>query len=114
MKMLVLFLIFQNLAFSQHTLQYNLKVNDTFTFLQKADQNIVQTIDGKKHIIDNSMESIFTFYVKKVTDSSYIMDFKFDKFTMHTNSNLYGKLFDVNTDSIDMENAQARIFIARY
>ena len=110
--MLVLFLIFQNLAFSQHTLQYNLKVNDTFTFLQKADQNIVQTIDGKKHIIDNSMESIFTFYVKKVTDSSYIMDFKFDKFTMHTNSNLYGKLFDVNTDSIDMENAQARIFIA--
>ena len=112
MKMLVLFLIFQNLAFSQHTLQYNLKVNDTFTFLQKADQNIVQTIDGKKHIIDNSMESIFTFYVKKVTDSSYIMDFKFDKFTMHTNSNLYGKLFDVNTDSIDMENAQARIFIA--
>lgn len=110
--MLVLFLIVQNTAFSQHTLQYNLKVNDTFTFLQKADQNIVQTIDESKHIMDNSMESIFTFYVKKVTDSSYIMDFKFDKFVMHTNSNLYGNLFDINTDSIDFNNPQARIFTA--
>lgn len=110
--MLIVVVIFHNMAFSQHTLQYNLKVNDTFTFLQKADQNIVQTIDGDKHIIDNSMESIFTFYVKKVTDSSYVMDFKFDKFIMHTNSNLYGKLFDVNTDSIDFENPQARIFNA--
>lgn len=63
--MLIVVVIFHNMAFSQHTLQYNLKVNDTFTFLQKADQNIVQTIDGDKHIIGNSMESIFTFYVKK-------------------------------------------------
>ena len=110
--MLVLILIVQNTAFSQHTLQYNLKVNDTFTFLQKADQNIVQTIDESKHIMDNSIESIFTFYVKKVTDSSYIMDFKFDKFVMHTNSNLYGNLFDINTDSIDFNNPQARIFTA--
>lgn len=112
MKMLVLFLIFHTTAFSQHALQYNLKVNDTFTFLQKADQNIVQTVEGSKHVVDNSMESIFTFYVKKITDSSYILDFKFDKFVMHTNSNLYGKLFDVNTDSIDVSNAQARIFTA--
>lgn len=112
MKMLALLLIFHNTAFSQQILQYNLKVNDTFTFLQKADQNIVQTIDGSKHVIDNSIESVFTFYVNKITDSSYIMDFKFDKFVMNTNSNLYGKLFDVNTDSIDMNNPEARIFIA--
>ena len=111
LKVLALFLFVNNTILSQQTLQYNLKVNDTFTFLQKSDQNIVQTIDGNKHVMDNSMESIFTFYVKKVTDSSYIMSFSFDKFVMNTHSNLYGELFNVNTDSIVTSDTQSRMFM---
>lgn len=110
LKILVLVVLFQSQVFSQQTFQYNLKANDSFVFHQKTEQSITQDFDGTDHVIENSIEDIFTIKVKKVTDSSYVMNFEYQKFAMNSQSNLYGTLFKVNTDSTNAKNAQSKIF----
>lgn len=112
LKVIVLSLICHSNLLSQQLIQYNLKVNDTFLFHQQVDQNIVQIIDGNQHIIDNSIKNVFSLVVKKSTDSSYFLNFKFEKFSMFAKSNLYGVISSIDTDSIDVDDAQSRTFLA--
>jgi len=112
LKILVLSLFIQTTVFSQQLIQYNLKVNDTFLFNQQVDQNIVQMIDGNQHDIENSIKNVFSLVVKKSTDSSYFINFRFEKFSMFAKSNLYGVISSIDTDSINVDDAQSRIFLA--
>ena len=112
LKVIVLSLICHSNVLSQQLIHYNLKVNDTFLFHQQVDQNILQIIDGNQHIIDNSIKNVFSLVVKKSTDSSYFVNFKFEKFSMYAKSNLYGVISNIDTDSINVDDAQSRTFLA--
>ncbi|HRV56308.1 MAG: DUF6263 family protein [Flavobacteriaceae bacterium] len=112
LKTLVLFISFQSLVFSQQTIKYNLKPNDSFIFHQKVEQTITQDIEGTSHTVDNSIEGVFVLKVKKVTDSSFIMSFAYKKFAVDSKSNLYGDIIHVNTDSINAKDPQSKVFSA--
>ncbi len=95
---IVLFFVLLSASFAQNKLEYKLHKDDAFTVTQKANQDIVQNINGSKHEMNNLLSGVFTFRVTNITDSTYIMDFKFDAFKMATTSNIYGTLLNVDTD----------------
>ncbi len=96
---------------AQTLLQYNLKINDSIVVNQKANQKITQDIDGSKHEMTNVLESTFVFIVKKVTDSSYVLDFSFKLFKLNSTSNLYGEIMSIDTSApIEPEDMEAAIF----
>lgn len=95
---IVVFFALLGVSFAQNKLEYNLKKGDSFTVTQKANQDIVQNINGSKHEMNNLLDGVFIFKVKTITDSTYIMDFKFNSFKMATTSNIYGTILSVDTD----------------
>ena len=95
---------------SQENLKYKLKKNEEFKVYQKAVQDIKQDMNGSIHSMQNLMEADYTFNVNKVTDSSYILNFKFDRFKLKSTSNIYGDLVNINTDSVNLDNMEAKIF----
>ncbi len=103
--------LFSNGMYAQNTLQYNLKVGDTLSVFQKATQDLVQDIDGNKHELKNILEAEFTFIVSQKTDSTYIINFNFERFKMMTTSNLYGEVLNVDTkNSVSKDDVQAKVF----
>lgn len=95
--MVLLCLLFSTNFSAQKLLQYNLKPGDSLKISQKANQDITQDMNGSVHNIKNILESDFTFVVKKVTDSSYIIKFKFDYFKLETSSSIYGVIMNIDT-----------------
>jgi Family of unknown function (DUF6263) len=112
MRILLFTAMFSNVITAQNTLQYNLKVGDSMTVFQKATQDIIQDLEGKKHEMKSSIEADYTFIVSQKTDSTFIISFNFERFKMLSTSNLYGELFNVDTKkSITKDDVEAQIFL---
>ncbi len=110
-KYIAFFLLFPSVICSQNTLEYNLNVSDSLIVSQSSAQNIIQDMDGSKHEMSNILLGEFTFVVKTITDSSYVINFKFNRFKLITNSNIYGELINIDTNNdIKEDNLEAKIF----
>ncbi|MEO0507010.1 MAG: DUF6263 family protein [Bacteroidota bacterium] len=83
------------LMVGQQKIGYNLKVNDSFKILQKAEQLITQELEGSKHEITNDLEAIFTFTVMGKTADGFSIKLVFKDFGMKSTSNLQGTLVNV-------------------
>lgn len=104
--------IFPHVVSAQNILEYHLKVGDSMTVFQKATQDITQELDGTKHELKNTIEADYTFVVSQKTDSTYIINFNFDRFKMVTTSNLYGEVNNIDTkNSISKNDIQAQVFL---
>ncbi|MEO1484285.1 MAG: DUF6263 family protein [Bacteroidota bacterium] len=79
----------------QQKIGYNLKVNDSFKILQKAEQLITQELEGSKHEITNDLEAVFTFTVVGKTADGFDIKLVFKDFGMKSTSNLQGTLVNV-------------------
>ncbi|PWI30179.1 hypothetical protein DI383_06865 [Flavobacteriaceae bacterium LYZ1037] len=78
---------------------------------QISNQDIVQDMDDSKHEMNNHLEGDFTFIVTEITDSSYVINFKFNRFKLVTTSNIYGELINIDTkNSVIDDNLEAKIF----
>src|SRR5690606_5338848 len=90
----------------------HLKVGDSMTVFQKATQDILQEMDGTKHELKNLVEANYTFVVSQKTDSTYIINFNFERFKMVTTSSLYGEVINVDTKHSALKNdVQAQVFL---
>ncbi|TXE20010.1 hypothetical protein ES692_01755 [Psychroserpens burtonensis] len=110
-KILVVFLVTISLINAQNNLAYNLKVGDQFKVKQVANQDIVQDMNGQKHIMKNLLEGDFSFVVEDVNDSLYGLKFKFDRFKMLSSSNRIGEIMSINTnDTVTDDDIEGKIF----
>lgn len=91
----LLFFAIPATAWSQQELAYQLKKDDFFKIEQKAQQRIVQELEGSMHELTNDLEAIFTFKVIQKNESNFIIQMAFEDFGMKTTSNLQGVLIDV-------------------
>ena len=104
-------LLFPCVVCSQNTLGYNLNVSDSLTVSQSSTQDIIQDMESSKHEMSNILLGEFTFVVKTITDSSYVINFKFNRFKLVTNSNIYGELINIDTNTdIKEDDLEAKIF----
>ncbi|MGE5942755.1 MAG: DUF6263 family protein [Flavobacteriales bacterium] len=104
--------LFSHVISAQNILEYHLKVGDSMTVFQKATQDILQDLDGTKHEMKNILEADYTFVVSQKTDSTYIINFNFERFKMITTSNLYGEVINVDTkNSVSKDDIQAQVFL---
>ena len=104
--------VFSHAAPAQNILEYHLKVGDSMALFQKATQDITQELDGIKHELKNIIEADYTFIVSHKTDSTYIINFNFERFKILTTSNLYGEVINVDTkNSISKDDVQAQVFL---
>lgn len=111
-RILLFTAMFSHVVSAQNILEYHLKVGDSITVFQKATQDILQEINGTKHELKNIIESDYTFIVSQKTDSTYIINFNFERFKMVTTSNLYGEVININTkNSISKDDVQAQVFL---
>ncbi|MEL6306319.1 MAG: DUF6263 family protein [Bacteroidota bacterium] len=92
---LLLILMSPFLMVGQQKIGYNLKVNDSFKILQKAEQLITQELEGSKHEITNDLEAVFTFTVMGKTADAFDIKLVFKDFGMKSTSNLQGTLVNV-------------------
>ncbi|SFN75990.1 hypothetical protein SAMN04487989_103238 [Bizionia echini] len=98
-------------TYAQTQLQYKLKIGDSILVHQQANQKITQDIDGIMQQMTNVLESKFVLVVKKVTDSSYILDFNYKLFKLLSSSNTYGEIFSIDTSAdFEKDNMEAAIF----
>lgn len=112
MRILLFTAMFSNVLYAQNSLQYNLKVGDSMRVFQKVSQNIIQDMDGAKHELKNILEADYTFIVSHKTDSTYSINFNFDRFKMITTSNLYGEVVNIDTNNdISKDNLQGQVFL---
>lgn len=111
LKITLCFTLVFNITIAQNKLQYTLEVGDSLKISQIANQDIIQDMNGSKHEMKNLLESDYTFVVAAITDSSYMINFKFDKFKLETTSNLYGTLLDVDTSKeVEDTDLEGKIF----
>lgn len=109
--LLALLLGFTSGIKDQTYLGYNLKVDDTLKISQISEQEIVQKINDQEHKIVDNLGGDYLFYVKSETDSSCVIEFKYDSFFMKTTSNLAGPIFDVDTrKEISEDYVEGKIF----
>jgi len=114
MRILLFLALFSNTIYAQNILlQYNLKIGDSIKVFQKADQNIVQDLNGAKHELKNALEGEYTFVVTHKTDSLYTIFFTFDRLKLSTTSNLSGEIVNIDTNNeVSDLDIQAKIFSA--
>lgn len=111
LHLLAILLGFTSVIQAQTYLGYNLKVGDSLKISQISKQEIVQKMNDQEHKIVNNLGGDYLFYVKSETDSSYVIDFKYDSFFMKTTSNLAGPIFDVDTrKEISEDDVEGKIF----
>jgi hypothetical protein len=111
LKLTSFFLLIPSIIFSQNTLEHNLNIGDSLMVTQMSIQDIVQDMDGSKHEMTNNLESDFTFIVMAITDSSFVINFKFERFKLVTTSNIYGELMNIDTNNnIKKDDLEAKIF----
>ncbi|WP_100614838.1 DUF6263 family protein [Confluentibacter citreus] len=104
--------LFSQVISAQNILEYHLKVGDSMAVFQKATQDIIQELDGTKHELKNVIEADYTFIVSQKTDSTYTINFNFERFKMVTTSNLYGEVINIDTkNSVSKDDIQAQVFL---
>ena len=109
--LLILLIGFTSVIQAQHYLGYNLNVGDTLKITQVSEQEIIQKMNDQEHKIINNLGGDYLFHIKKETDSSYIINFKYDSFFMKTTSNLAGTIFNVDTKKdISEDDVEGKIF----
>ncbi|MFC7443833.1 DUF6263 family protein [Mesoflavibacter profundi] len=111
LSVLLAFVGFTSVLNAQSYLGFNLKVGDSLRISQDSKQEIVQKMNEQEHKIINNLGGDYLFYVKKKTDSSYIIDFKYESFYMKTTSNLAGPIYNVDTKKeISADDIEGQIF----
>ncbi|WP_024771175.1 DUF6263 family protein [Aquimarina macrocephali] len=107
----ILVLLLSITGFSQATLQYNLNVGDSFAIRQDSEQIITQDISGTKQTITNDISAEMSFVVKKVENSLFYIEMKYQILKMKTSSPSLGVLMDMDTSIIpDSTDIQGLIF----
>ncbi|MEM6516016.1 MAG: DUF6263 family protein [Bacteroidota bacterium] len=109
---ILIFLFFGILTVkAQYSLSYNLNIGDTYRVVQNANQEIVQTMDGSEHIMNNLIEGVFIFKVETLNDSLITFNFSFDRFKMTSTSSMMGELMSVDTnDRIAESDVEGKLF----
>lgn len=95
---------------AQKTLQYDLKVNDTFNVEQQASQHITQDINGVDQIIDNNLKSRMQFKVVKVEQGLITLEMTFQHMKMTMSSPSLGELLNADTSNKDDEDLTSKMF----
>lgn len=110
-KVLIINLVFIGSLNAQNILQYRLKIGDSMTVNQQATQSIIKDEQGIQHNIQNTLEEQYTFKVVSKTDSTYLLNFKFNTFKLKTVSNQLGTIVDIDTSKLLEDNdTEGRIF----
>lgn len=96
---------------AQETLQYNLTKGQSFKIAQKGVQDFVQIIDSVESKATNTISGVTTWTVEQVLEDKYIIRSSFESIRLKTESEIYGVLFDINTDaSVDSLDMQSEVF----
>jgi len=96
---------------AQETLQYNLTKGQRFKVSQRAVQEFVQVIDSVESKATNTVTGVTTWTVDQVLEDKYILLTSFESIRLKTESEIYGVLYDINTDaSSDSLDVQSEIF----
>lgn len=96
---------------AQYSLNYNLKIGDSYKIEQVANQEIIQNMNGSEHRMHNLIEGTFIFKVEHINDSIITFDFAFDRFKMSSTSSMMGELMNVDTnDSIALDDVEGKLF----
>ena len=99
--------------FSQKVLVYSLKIGDTIDIQQLPKQTVIQEINENTLEITNKIETHYRLVVKEKTDSSYHIAFKIKTLKLRTESNQYGVMLNINTDSANTtQDPQTSVFKA--
>ena len=109
---LLFFLLSLNLwaLSAQSELSYRLEEGQSFTIHQTALQYITQELSTGSQIITNDIRSKIEFTIIGVTDSLYTISIEFKDLKMDMESDLYGKLMQVDALELDDTDVQSRIF----
>jgi len=95
---------------AQNELGYRLKEGQSFTIHQTAIQYITQELSTGSQVITNDIRSKMEFTITRVTDSVYVISIEFKDLKMDMQSDLYGKLMQVDALELDENDVQSRIF----
>jgi len=79
---------------AQYDLGFKLKANDTYRIRQLAKQEITQEFEGMTQVLHNDLEGIFTYRVKEVTTTGYVILMTFEEFAMKVSSDM-GEVMNV-------------------
>ncbi len=94
----------------QTSLKYNLKVGDTFSFKQNADQIITQDLEGSSHEITNNINGILGFKVVTENEGNYELELMFKDLNLKMTSSLQGELMNVKALEVKEEDLQSKMF----
>lgn len=98
-------------CYSQHLLEYNLKVGDTFRVNQSAIQNMKMTVDGADHNITNTLEGTFFLEVVAKDSDHYLLKSYFEMFKFKTESDIYGIVNYIDTETpLEEQDKESKIF----
>ncbi|WP_299390446.1 DUF6263 family protein [uncultured Gelidibacter sp.] len=95
---------------AQKTLQYELKVDDTFKVEQQAKQHITQDIGGVDQIIDNNLKSTMQFKVVNVSADLITLEMVFTHMKMTMSSPTLGELLSADTAINDDTDMTSKMF----
>nr|WP_299343676.1 DUF6263 family protein [Allomuricauda sp.] len=90
-----LFLLLPAKLSGQEQLSYKLTEGEVFKIKQKAEQLIVQELEGTKHELTNDLEALFTFTVTDKTEDGFQLRLTFNDFGMKSTSSIQGELINV-------------------
>lgn len=90
-----LFLVFPEKATGQELLAYKLTKGEVFKIKQKAEQLILQELEGTKHEMTNDLDALFTFTVEEESAEGFQLKLTFDDFGMKSTSSIQGELINV-------------------
>ncbi|MFH6605098.1 DUF6263 family protein [Maribacter algicola] len=95
---------------AQTKLQYDLKKDDVFVIKQRAEQLIVQELDGVTHEITNKIDGVLEFSVVGEVDDNYQISLTFKDLNLQMASSLQGQLMDVKAKEVVEGDMQSQIF----
>ena len=95
---------------AQNELIYRLEEGQSFTIHQTAIQYITQEFSTGSQAITNDIRSKMEFTILNVTDSLYVIAIEFKDLKMDMESDLYGKLMQVDAMELDEDDVQSKIF----
>lgn len=90
-----LFLVFPQKTWAQQQLSYKLEQGEIFRIKQKAEQLIIQELEGTKHEMTNDLDALFTFTVLGENDKGFDIKLTFEDFGLKSTSSIQGELFNV-------------------
>jgi len=95
---------------AQNSLGYRLEEGQSFAINQTAVQYITQELSTGSQVITNNIRSKMAFTIVGVSDSVYDISIEFKDLKMDMESDLYGKLMQVDALELVENDVQSRIF----